>query len=240
MSENYFYSSLSGQEIEATLLGAVRFDVGMNMSNADKARARQNIGAGSEATGFQILGYYDTLQDLIDALQTLPQPGDAYGIGTEPPYDIYVYDGATDTWLDNGTLDIAEFIDDNDVSNILTWSSQKISAELAEKTEIDDTGTALDSTWSSDKIDGEITAAVTAVTALHITDTITAFPKTITNAAITATMRVMEKTLEGSIGTSSAVTSDIGWTISAGSLVLTGTLATGGSTTIDLTLIETR
>ena len=133
MSENYYPLSLSAAEIDATLLGSVRFDTGQTLSNADKARARQNIGAGSEATGFQILGYYDTLQDLIDALQVLPQPGDAYGIGTEPPYDIYVYDGATDTWLDTGPLDIAEFIDDNDVSSILTWSSQKISDELADK-----------------------------------------------------------------------------------------------------------
>ena len=133
MSENYFYSSLSGQEIEDTLLGSVRGDVAQSRSNAWKAQARQNIGAGSEATGFQILGYYDTLQDLIDALQVLPQPGDAYGIGTQPPYHIYVYDGTTNTWLDNGTLNVDAVIDDNATSSVSTWSSSKINSTKQDK-----------------------------------------------------------------------------------------------------------
>lgn len=152
MSENYFYSSLSGQEIEDTLLGSVRGDVAQARSNLWKAQARQNIGAGSESTGFQVLGYYDTLQDLIDSLQVLPQPGDAYGIGTEPPYHIYVYDGTTDSWLDNGTLNVDVVIDDNDTSNVSTWSSSKISSEIAGASEIDDTTTSADTTWSSNKI----------------------------------------------------------------------------------------
>lgn len=236
MSENYFYSSLSGQEIEDTLLGSVRGDVAQTRSNLWKAQARQNIGAGAEATGFQILGYYDTLQDLIDSLQVLPQAGDAYGIGAAPPYHIYVYDGTTDSWLDNGTLNVDVVIDDNDTSNVSTWSSQKISTELGSKAEIDDSATAADTTWSSNKISAEITA----VTALHITDTITAFPHTISNAAITASMIVLEETVSAAFGTPSAVVSDVGWTIENGSLTLTGTLATGKSSTISINLSETR
>lgn len=130
MSENYFYSSLSAQEIEDTLTGAVVFNSGQTLSTSQKAQARQNIGAGAENTGFRILGYFDTLEDLQEYLQLPPQAGDAYGIGTSVPYDIYVWDAANGEWVDNGPLDIAEFIDDTEVSPILTWSSQKIDTQL--------------------------------------------------------------------------------------------------------------
>ena len=133
MSENYFYSSLSGQEIEDTLLGAVRYNAAQTLSTSQMAQARANIGAGSENTGFVILGYFDTLEDLQEWLQIPPKAGDAYGIGTEPPYNIYVWDAANNAWVDNGTLDIAEFIDDLETSAVLTWSSQKISTELSGK-----------------------------------------------------------------------------------------------------------
>ena len=129
MSENYFYSSLSAQEIEDTLIGAVVFNSGQTLSTSQKAQARQNIGAGAENTGFRILGYFDTLEDLQEYLQLPPQAGDAYGIGTSVPYDIYVWDAANEDWVDNGPLDIAEFIDDSETSSILTWSSQKIDAD---------------------------------------------------------------------------------------------------------------
>lgn len=69
--------------------------------------------------------------------------------------------------------------------------------------------------------------------ALHLTGTITALPATLTNASITAAMRVIECTW----GTPSAITSDITWTTSAGSIVLSGTMS--GSTTVDIILIET-
>ncbi len=58
---------------------------------------------GDPGTGLKILGYYDTLADLETA-QPNPQPGDAYGIGTKPPYPIYVFDGVDLAWKDNGTL----------------------------------------------------------------------------------------------------------------------------------------
>ena len=133
MSESYFYSSLTGQEIEDTLTGAVRGDVAQTRSATWKAQARQNIGAGSENTGFAILGYYDTLADMQAALQLPPQPGDAYGIGVSAPYDIYVYDGATETWLNNGTLNVDVVIDDADTTDHTTWSSSKINTQLSGK-----------------------------------------------------------------------------------------------------------
>ena len=45
MAENYWNSSLTAEQIEATLLGSVRGDATQNKTAAWKAKARQNIGA---------------------------------------------------------------------------------------------------------------------------------------------------------------------------------------------------
>lgn len=58
---------------------------------------------GDPGTGLKILGYYDTLAQL-EAAQPDPEPGNAYGVGAEAPYDIYVYDGASGQWKNNGPL----------------------------------------------------------------------------------------------------------------------------------------
>lgn len=56
------------------------------------------------------------------------------------------------------------------------------------------------------------------------------FPKTISNANITADHVVLNMTF----GSPSVIFSDVGWTTSAGQLVLTGTI--GGSTTAQIVL----
>ncbi len=58
---------------------------------------------GDPGTGLKILGYYDTLAAL-EAAVPAPEPGDPYGVGTAAPYDIYVFDGVTGTWKNNGPL----------------------------------------------------------------------------------------------------------------------------------------
>lgn len=58
---------------------------------------------GEPGKDFQILGYFDTL-DLLKAGITTPNPGDAYGIGTEAPYPIYIWDGINNLWRDNGAI----------------------------------------------------------------------------------------------------------------------------------------
>ena len=43
----------------------------------------------------------------MDALTSgiqAPQSGDAYGVGKTEPYDIYIWDGATSSWVNNGRL----------------------------------------------------------------------------------------------------------------------------------------
>jgi hypothetical protein len=54
---------------------------------------------GDVGRGLQILGRYDTVAEL-NALEAIP--GDAYSVGTEQPYDVYIYDG--ENWINNGAL----------------------------------------------------------------------------------------------------------------------------------------
>lgn len=133
MSENYFYSSLSGQEIEDTLVGAVRFNAAQNLTTSEKEIARQNIGAGTVDTGLVIKGYYDTAADLESA-HPMASEGDAYMVGTAAPYDVYIWDNVGFQWVNNGPLTPGDsVIDDNDLSSQTTWSSIKINTQLSGK-----------------------------------------------------------------------------------------------------------
>ena len=50
-----------------------------------------------------VKGYYATASALSAAV-TSPAAGDAYGVGTGEPYDIYIYDGVGKKWVNNGPL----------------------------------------------------------------------------------------------------------------------------------------
>ncbi len=58
---------------------------------------------GPTGKGLTILGYYDT-PTALEAAVPSPSAGDAYGVGTAAPYDIYVFDGAANEWKNNGPL----------------------------------------------------------------------------------------------------------------------------------------
>lgn len=57
---------------------------------------------GDTGSGFKVLDYYASLSALQNAIRN-PGVGDAYGIGTAEPYDIYIY-GDTAGWVNNGPL----------------------------------------------------------------------------------------------------------------------------------------
>ena len=71
----------------------------------EKARdSEEKIESGTlDGKDFQILGYYESLEALRAAVDK-PARGDAYGVGTEAPYLIYVYDGLNDCWVNNGSI----------------------------------------------------------------------------------------------------------------------------------------
>ena len=98
-----YNSSLTGEQIEQTLLGAVLSNKAQRLTEAQKEQARKNIGAGTSDTGLKILGYYATA-DQIAAAVLSPKAGDAYAVGTEAPYDIYIWDAMHRTWVNNGNI----------------------------------------------------------------------------------------------------------------------------------------
>ena len=57
---------------------------------------------GETGSGFKVIDYYATL-DALEVAVTSPSVGDAYGVGTGEPYDIYIY-GETTGWVNNGPL----------------------------------------------------------------------------------------------------------------------------------------
>ena len=76
----------------------------MDLTAIDKAKAYtdyriSNLGA----AGFKILGYYSTVAQLQTGVAN-PTPGMIYGVGDAPPYQIYVYDGITSSWINNGQI----------------------------------------------------------------------------------------------------------------------------------------
>jgi hypothetical protein len=59
---------------------------------------------GETGKGFTVLGYYDTKAALDAAQKATAAAGDAYGVGTAAPYDIYIFDGITGEFVNNGPL----------------------------------------------------------------------------------------------------------------------------------------
>lgn len=59
---------------------------------------------GDTGSGFRVLGYYASKAALDAAKEATAVAGDAYGVGTGEPYDIYIFDGVTNAFVDNGPL----------------------------------------------------------------------------------------------------------------------------------------
>ena len=62
---------------------------------------------GDPGQGFKVLDYYATAEELASAV-TNPSVGDAYGVGSERPYDIYIY-STSKGWVNNGALHGVQF-----------------------------------------------------------------------------------------------------------------------------------
>lgn len=70
-------------------------------SAAASAKAAKEAAEGM--ADFRIRGYYAAAEALTAAV-TGPEAGDAYGVGADAPYDIYVWDGVGSRWVNNGPL----------------------------------------------------------------------------------------------------------------------------------------
>ena len=122
MATEYFQSSLLAQEMEDTWTGTVRFNAEQGLTEAQKAQARENIGAVPFGSILKILGHFDTAAELqASAPQNV---GDAYSVGTATPYNLYIYDGLREEWKDYGqirTTDISARYVENQVIAVSAW-----------------------------------------------------------------------------------------------------------------------
>ena len=59
-----------------------------------------------DGKGLRILGYFATAAGLSGVSN--PQRGDAYGVGSAAPYDVYIWDGVNGRWVNNGPLKVAQ------------------------------------------------------------------------------------------------------------------------------------
>ena len=128
MAIEYFRSSLLAQEMEETWTGTVRFNAEQELSESQKAQARENIGAVPFGSNLKILGHFDT----VAALQaSAPQNvGDAYSVGTATPYNLYIFDGLRNEWKDYGQIraaDISAQYVENQVIAVSAWTQDTAS-----------------------------------------------------------------------------------------------------------------
>ena len=72
-----------------------------------KAAARAGAFDGRDGTSFIIEGFFDTPEALEEGVPS-PAAGQAYGVGTEAPYEIYIWDAVNGTWRNNGCIQGAE------------------------------------------------------------------------------------------------------------------------------------
>jgi hypothetical protein len=77
-------------------------DTGATGPKGDTGETGPQGEKGDTGSGFRVYGYYATVEALSSGVQG-PAAGDAYGVGTEDPYDIYIYDPQTG-WVNNGPL----------------------------------------------------------------------------------------------------------------------------------------
>ena len=68
-----------------------------------QAAAEAGLFNGRDGTSFVIEGYYDSAEALAEAVP-LPTTGAAYGVGAEPPYEIYIWDAVNSQWRNNGSI----------------------------------------------------------------------------------------------------------------------------------------
>lgn len=86
--------------------------------------------AGKDGKNFTILGYKDSLEQLQTDVPS-PAQGDAYGVGTAKPYELYIYD-TTKGWVANGTIGGGTSVDV--VDNLTTADADKaLSANMGKK-----------------------------------------------------------------------------------------------------------
>ena len=80
-------------------------DAAAALACARELKAAADAGSfnGRDGASFVIAGYYEDTAAL-EAAVTQPTAGEAYGVGTAAPYEIYIWDTVNSQWKNNGVL----------------------------------------------------------------------------------------------------------------------------------------
>ena len=126
---DFAFKNLKGQKGDKGDIGKTgekgdKGDIGKTGEKGDTGAA------GKDGKNFTILGYKDSLEQLQTDVPS-PAQGDAYGVGTVEPYELYIYD-TTKGWVANGTIGGGTSVDV--VDNLTTGDADKaLSANMGKK-----------------------------------------------------------------------------------------------------------
>lgn len=114
------------EEVQIILDTSLTYDNSypQSLSESQKAFVREKIGASAVGEGIKILSHFDTLDELTAAI-TSPNPGDAFSVGTELPYNLYIYDFMRESWRNYGPIranDIKARFAQNIAVPVSAWS----------------------------------------------------------------------------------------------------------------------